>query len=198
MFAKIRKVFYVFFIVLGLVFGVILIQRTQELRKAAKLPSETADVIIRLGDFDADKKLVKAEILFRTGGDNSDLNAISTIALKINVGETFIFDENKKVAREIVPNKFFVESDIWEYPINRIEREDGNNYIKLAAVNIDFEGYSSSEYDVLGTFYLLADEAESAEFVLDENVSDIYTKNRPIADILRKPADYKLKVVGTN
>lgn len=184
--SSLRRTFFVAIILLGLVAGSMLIKRTYYLASLALTPSSVGDVDVRLDD--ASGGLTKVTIYFRTGTNDENTEAISTTSFRLNVSsdnmrELSVVDQDGNDASTLVSEKELESTGQWKFPVNSVKKED-KIIADFAAVDESLEGYSSSEYKPLASFYLKGvGFRDSLQIQFDKDTSVMYSKRRPVTDI---------------
>lgn len=177
------KLIILFFIgVLGLVF----LGRRNYFASLALTPASTGDV--RVFAENSTGNLTKVELRFKTGPENST-ETISTIAFRLkissdNLPDLKVTDDKGNEVFGISPSQELVDTGNWEFPVNRFEEKDGNLFVELAAVYKDKNGYKTSDYKTLATFYLSGvDDKNLLDFEFDKEMTEMFSKRRPVTDI---------------
>lgn len=185
--SALMKVLILTVIVAGLFTAYSLVRRSAFLSTNALVPKS-------VGGLDAVKSeaasgLVPIDLMLRTGSSESDVEAVSTVSLKVNItsksaSQLTITDQDGNPVTLLTPGSQFSQSTDWKFPVNNILSESGKLTIEFAAVNTGLAGYSAYTSERLTTFYVKgADSAEDVDLQFDKNNSLILTKRRPVTNI---------------
>ena len=185
--SRMQKLILLMIAVLVLSFGFYLVRNRIYLASLSLTPASVGDVIVVTEPVEND--LTKVDIRFRTGSNSVNKELISTISFRLKVttydiGSIDFVDKDSASSDELVPNQELMESDLWQFPVNNVEKSDGEIIIDFAGVNKTIEGYSSDTYENLASFYLTGVKSkDNLQFKFDENLSQMFSKRRPVTDI---------------
>lgn len=181
---KLKNRSFVIVAIIVLVTGIILVQKRQYIISRALTPSSTGEVTVETTTTDAGYE--KIRLLFRTGSDLNNIEAISTVSLKMslpNVKNVLVTNEFGDEIYSIQVNEQLVNGGEWVFPVNHVFYEEGEMVVEFSAVNTSVSGYSSIEHEELATFYLKGVANRAVKFAFDEEMSNLYSKRRPVTDI---------------
>lgn len=178
----IYKVLLPFLVIL---FGLVLMGGRNYLASLSLTPATSGDM--RIVKESVGKNIIRYKVEFKTGSDDPT-EGVSTISFRLKIidkdlNEINITDEKGAVVDKISPNLELESTDNWQFPVNRVEREDGNLFIDLAAVYKDKTGFVSSDYVSIAEFYLTGSELKDPRLEFDEAYSEMYSKRRPVTDV---------------
>lgn len=133
--------------------------------------------------------LIKVGLRFRTGTDETDVEAVSTLATRLILSSSDqanieLVDKDGKEIDNIVPNEEFATLQEWKFPVNRFEKREKELVVDFAAVDMSQGGYSTHTYKSLASFYLSGlKNKEKLQFRFDSDLSQMFSKRRPVTDI---------------
>lgn len=180
--------YYIFIIFLGVLVGLTLVRRDQYMRSLAQTPADVGTVKVLTEKLEGKENVSRINVMFRTGTAQDEVEAISSLAMRIYVkgqdsANLQIVDKNANES-----DKIEISSELpvgeWRFPVNFVTKNEDGIVIDFAAINITKDGYLSSEYKKLATFYIKNDKEESDfELTFDNELSFMYSKRRPTTNI---------------
>src|SRR3989344_7083115 len=184
---SLRK-YYIFIIFLGVLVGLTLVRRDQYMRSLAQTPADVGTVKVLTEKLEGKENVSRINVMFRTGTAQHEVEAISSLAMRIYVKgqDSANLQIVDKGANE--SDKIEISSELpvgeWRFPVNFVTKNEDGIVIDFAAINITKDGYLSSEYKKLATFYIKNDKEESDfELTFDNELSFMYSKRRPTTNI---------------
>jgi len=195
-----KRFLYITIILAGVIAGIFLIKKNQELRRRAAGGEPVAQIMLSTSKLD--ERLARVDVMFKTGSEGGNLEKISSLSLRLKYPqdgdkELLLTDKNGIKTDKIYPNENFVNSDSWKFPVNKIYTEDNALNIDFAAVNLTTEGYSAKDFEKIASFYLkLGENKEALEYRLTvaKDESAIMTKTKPVTNILAYPENEFLTI----
>lgn len=180
--------YYIFIIFLGVLVGLTLVRRDQYMRSLAQTPADVGTVKVLTEKLEGKENVSRINVMFRTGTAQDEVEAISSLAMRIYVKgqDSANLQIVDKGANE--SDKIEISSELpvgeWRFPVNFVTKNEDGIVIDFAAINITKDGYLSSEYKKLATFYIKNDKEESDfELTFDNELSFMYSKRRPTTNI---------------
>ncbi|OGM20793.1 hypothetical protein A2863_02705 [Candidatus Woesebacteria bacterium RIFCSPHIGHO2_01_FULL_38_9b] len=180
--------YYIFIIFLGVLVGLTLVRRDQYMRSLAQTPADVGTVKVLTEKLEGKENVSRINVMFRTGTAQDEVEAISSLAMRIYVkgqdsANLQIVDKNANES-----DKIEISSELpvgeWRFPVNFVTKNEDGIVIDFAAINITKDGYLSSEYRKLATFYIKNDKEESDfDLTFDNELSFMYSKRRPTTNI---------------
>lgn len=176
-----KKFLLILIVLLAILAGILLVKTNQDVReKAVGVGGE-----IR---FSSEKKgeTYRVDVLFKTTSQ-TPLN-ISTIALKLVSSEAK--DKSVEVVDErgIPSNVIFVDEQVsqsgWSFPVNKVKRFTDKIEIELMAAYLKPQGFSTPNFTKIASFYLKPGNGNTVSFSVDNRATAIYTKDKPVKNIL--------------
>jgi len=151
------------------------------LASLALTPSSAGDVIV-VSEVQ-DNGLTKVELRIRTGTNKKDV-AVRLSVSSADSSNIKLVNKDGGATSNITPNEELVSTGYWQFPTNRTETKEGEIVVDFAAVNVTKDGYSSKTYENIASFYLTGVKSkDNLQFKFDENLSQMFSKRRPVTDI---------------
>ncbi|KKQ85329.1 MAG: hypothetical protein UT08_C0007G0002 [Candidatus Woesebacteria bacterium GW2011_GWB1_38_8] len=180
--------YYIFIIFLGVLVGLTLVRRDQYMRSLAQTPADVGTVKVLTEKLEGKENVSRINVMFRTGTAQDKVEAISSLAMRIYIKgqDSASLQIVDKGANE--SDKIEISSELpvgeWRFPVNFVTKNEDGIVIDFAAINITKDGYLSSEYRKLATFYIKNDKEESDfDLTFDNELSFMYSKRRPTTNI---------------
>src|SRR3989344_3153367 len=174
-------------LVIGVIAGFNLIKRTAFLSTSALTPASVG--LVETAVKDPVNGIYPVDINLRTGTSETNIEAISTVALKFTVssktGSTIsLTDQDGNLVSEMTPGANFSQNSDFSFPVNKIDTTEKNIEAEFVSVNTSLNGYSTFNSERLMTFYVKgANSKEEIEIEFNKDVSSMFSKRRPVTNI---------------
>ena len=181
------KVLVIAVMVAGVFAGYLLLRNRTYVLSSALTPKSVGSVDVSKSE--VTNGLVPVDLLFRTGSGDTNVEAVSTITLRLKVTSKSkavlaITDQDGNLVTALTPSANLSESNDWKFPVNTITSESQEQITEFAAVNTSLLGYSSFNSERLATFYVRgADSTDDLNLEFDNNSSFMFSKRRPVTNI---------------
>lgn len=156
---------------------------------------KVGEIAFSLENSNSSQGIEQVNVMFKSG-DGELVYEISSFSFRFiyavkNESDFVVLDPEGRSVNEITPNKIIANASGWTICVNEVKREENRVVVDFAAVYKGHSGFSASDYVTVASIYLNKgsfEEKDLEKLELERSHSAMYTKEKPVANILKREA----------